>query len=128
MHVDHCERARAGAERAAHGHADPTCADVEAEHGAVAVGCSCVPGVIGQVGEVDADAARRGLPARFQRQGEQQLGIGRRRQPVVLGEFVFELARTPAGAAQRDDGVRPGLRRAPSLRGCRARWSGTGIR
>ena len=32
--------------------------------------------------------------------------IRRHGQPTVLGEFVFELARAPAGATERDDGVR----------------------
>jgi len=58
------------------------------------------------VGEVDADASGGGLPARLQRQGEQQFGVRRRGQPVVLGQLLLELARPPPGAAQRHDRIR----------------------
>src|SRR5690606_32330553 len=67
---------------------------------------SCVAGIVGQVGEVDPDATGGGLPARVQRQVEQQLGIGRRGQPVVLGQLLFQLAGSPARATQCDDRVR----------------------
>src|SRR5690606_25882862 len=63
---------------------------------------SGMAGVIGHARHVHADPASGTLPARLQRQPEQQFGIGGRGEPAVLAQLVLELAGAPAGAAQRD--------------------------
>ena len=61
-----------------------------------------MPAVVGDLRQVDADAARGGAPACIERRIEQQLRVHRHGEPAVFDQFLFELARAPTGAAERD--------------------------
>ena len=105
MHVDHRERTRAAAERAADGDADAARADVETEHGAVEFHQACPLWsaiCVMSTPMLPAAACQRASSG----VANNRPGIHRHGQPAVLDEFLFELPRAPAGAAERDDRVR----------------------
>src|SRR5262245_14376069 len=62
---------------------------------------SGVPGLGRQHAQIDADLLEGFLVLAVGVLAEDQLGIGRAMQPSVLVDLVFELARRPAGIAER---------------------------
>src|SRR4029079_15148626 len=58
---------------------------------------------------VDAEEAPRGAPALLVGQLEHDAGIYRHLHPGILLDLVLELARLPAGVAERDERILPAL-------------------
>src|SRR5262245_41862988 len=73
---------------------------------------SGVADVAGQHARANADLQERPVVFRLDVEPEDQLGIGAAMQPAVLLHLVLELARRPAGIAEREHGAgRPGAAR-----------------
>src|SRR5690606_9310140 len=66
---------------------------------------SGVPGLAGEHPRIDAEHAQGAVVLGFQRHVEDQLRIGRAVQPSVGLDLAFELARAPAGIAERQQGA-----------------------
>src|SRR5688572_33167829 len=66
---------------------------------------SGVPGLVRQHAGIDADLAQRALVFFIDVVAEYQLRVGVAMQPAIVLDLVLELARRPAGIAQRQDRV-----------------------
>ena len=64
-----------------------------------------MPRFIRQHAGIDADLAQRARIFFLDVAAENQLRIGVAMQPAIVLDFVFQLPRTPAGIAERQDGV-----------------------
>src|SRR5208282_3336844 len=56
--------------------------------------------------QLHSQEATRGVPARFERQVENQTGVDRGVEPCVRPDLILELSAVPAGIPQGDDGFR----------------------
>ena len=72
---------------------------------------SRVPDVLGQAREVDAEQSHRGGQPPLGGRSNSTSGSACDREPRVLRELLLELARRPAGVAERDEHVAAGPRR-----------------
>ena len=75
---------------------------------------SGVPGLARQHAEIDADLLHRLLVFAADIGAEDQFRVGGAMQPAVVLDLVFELARRPAGIAERQDRACRARRRARS--------------
>src|SRR5688572_9201436 len=66
---------------------------------------SRVPGFAREHADIDADLLQRLVVLGAVVPAEHQLGVGRTMQPAVLVDLALELARRPAGIAEREHGV-----------------------
>src|SRR5690606_29988537 len=80
------------------GHADPTNTEIEREQ---RFRHSGVPGRRGQERRIDAEEPERRLEALVDRRLEDDVGTGRHGEPRVARDLFLELARPPAGVAER---------------------------